>query len=162
VMLWAYFDESGEHDKETGHLTQLTVGGWIAPCEAWKAFDRAWKGALERAEIPMFHMADFERYEGDFSEDKGWTKEKHERLLNELLDIIGAHLKNSFAFTNRVFAQKPKQHFPDTYENNLIDCLMVLADQSIHSLSFNDKISVVFAKHKDYREPRIKRIFDHM
>ena len=161
-MLWAYFDESGEHDKTTGHLTQLTVGGWIAPSDAWKAFDEAWLKALDRAQIPMFHMSDFERYEREFTIEKGWTEEKHRRVLNELLDIIGAHLKNSFAFTNKVFASKPRQHFTDTYENNLIDCLMVLADQTIHSFSFNDRISVVFAKHKDYQKQRIQRIFDFM
>ena len=49
-MLWAYFDESGEHHKETGHLTQLTVGGWIPTSETWKAFEGEWKLALERAE----------------------------------------------------------------------------------------------------------------
>ena len=49
-MLWAYFDESGEHHKETGHLTQLTVGGWIATSETWKAFEGEWKLALERTE----------------------------------------------------------------------------------------------------------------
>jgi hypothetical protein len=49
----------------------------------------------ERAELPAFHMTDFENYESDFL---GWTEEKHRRVLNELSEIIGGHLSFWSAF----------------------------------------------------------------
>jgi hypothetical protein len=157
VMLWAYFDESGEHDRTTGHLRQLTIGGWVAPRAAWEKFDDEWAAALQWAEIPMFHMADFERYEGPF---KGWKKEKHEAVLNTLLEIIAKHIKDGLGFTNKVFHTQPSHHFTDTYENGLIDCLMHVANRSAYT--YQDKVSVVFAKHNDYRKGRVQRVFDFM
>jgi hypothetical protein len=59
-MLFAYFDESGEHDLTTGELIRLTLGGLVAPKEAWKSFEQEWRAALAWAGIEMFHMADFE------------------------------------------------------------------------------------------------------
>jgi Protein of unknown function (DUF3800) len=156
-MLWAYFDESGEHDRETGHLRQLTVGGWIAPRDAWMKFDDQWERALKWAEIPMFHMANFEAYRGPFS---GWTEQKHREVLNVLLKIIGENVKDGLGFTNRVIKSDLRQYFSDTYENNLVDCLMHVANRSAYT--YGDQVSVVFAKHDDYRKQRIQKIFDFM
>jgi Protein of unknown function (DUF3800) len=157
LMLWAYFDESGEHDRKTGHLRQLTVGGWIAPRDAWMKFDDEWSKALKWAEIPMFHMADFEAYRGQFT---GWTNQKHKDVLNVLLKIIGENIRDGLGFTNRVFKLEPKQHFSDTYESSLLDCLMHVANRSAYT--YGDQVSVVFAKHSDYRKNRIQKIFDFM
>jgi hypothetical protein len=159
AMLWAYFDESGEHDPVTGHLVRLTVGGWIASCEAWQRFDEQWQNVLEAEGISMFHMADFEAYENEFTEEKGWTSERHRRVLNQLIDII-APIQNGLSFTNAVTAIRPNKHFTDTYETNLVDCLLHLASKGAQK--YDEKISVVFAKHNDYRHPRILKIFEFM
>ena len=45
-MLWAYFDESGEYDRVTGRLNRLTLGGCIAPSNAWQQLDIERKAAL--------------------------------------------------------------------------------------------------------------------
>ena len=44
-MLWAYFDESGEHDQ-SGALMRLTIGGGIAPFEEWEALSIRWSALL--------------------------------------------------------------------------------------------------------------------
>jgi Protein of unknown function (DUF3800) len=154
-MLMAYFDESGEHDQQTGHLRQLTVGGWITFESEWQKLESEWKSVLDRAGINAFHMTDFESYKGEFKDlDEG----KHKAVLNELLEIIAKHLTFGLGFTNRVQHQKPSKHFTDTYENDLINCLTFVGGRS--GMGFNQKISVVFAKHQDYKQQRIQRIFD--
>jgi hypothetical protein len=154
-MLWAYFDESGEHDQQTGHLRQLTVGGWISSRSEWEKLESEWKSALDRAGISAFHMTDFERYEREFQD---WDEDKHKAVLNELLEIIAKHLTFGLGFTSRVQHPDLSKHFADTYENDLIQCLMFVAGKS--GIGFSQKISLVFAKHNDYRLPRIKQILD--
>jgi hypothetical protein len=90
-MLTGYFDESGELDPVTGHLKNLTIGGSFAPFEVWQDVSAAWKFALANEGVKMLHMADFEHYRGEFE----WhlpngerDKQRHERFLNALLDII--------------------------------------------------------------------------
>jgi hypothetical protein len=60
AMLWMYLDESGEHDRKTGHQRSLVLGGGIADFASWEALSLEWGAALQAFEIPMFHMADFE------------------------------------------------------------------------------------------------------
>jgi hypothetical protein len=153
-MLWAYFDESGEHDRETGHLRRLTLGGCIAPLDAWQRLDAEWNSALVTAGIKMFHMTDFERYRGEF---EGWDKEKHNRMLNCFLEIIGRHIRHCFGFTTGVGNGSPKT-FSAHYEDCLVDCLVHVANASAQK--FKNEISVVFAKQRDFRPPRIERYFD--
>jgi hypothetical protein len=111
--------------------------------------------------IEMFHMVDFDTRHGDFTGEKGWDESRRRRVLDELLEIIAeAPIKNGLGFTNRVFVKDPSQHFTDTYENNLVDCLMHLANKSAYE--YSDDISVIFAKHNDYRKERVLRIFNFM
>jgi hypothetical protein len=58
-MLWAYFDESGEHDVN-GQLIKLTLGGSLATYETWGMLSEKWNKILKEFGIEMFHMADFE------------------------------------------------------------------------------------------------------
>ncbi len=73
-MLWGFFDESGEHEPDDapaeirGKVKKLTIAGCWASYERWQAFSMDWSDALERAGIRMFHMADFEAYQGEFKE----------------------------------------------------------------------------------------------
>jgi hypothetical protein len=57
AMLWGYFDESGDHDT-SGELRGLTIGGLIAPLEAWQAFDEEWGKALAYEGITFFHRSE--------------------------------------------------------------------------------------------------------
>src|SRR5208283_456685 len=87
-MVWIYFDESGEHDRD-GTLRRLTLGCGIAPFEAWQQLSREWRTVLNSYCVPMFHMADFEARIKPFD---GWSKNRRENLLNELLDITSRHV----------------------------------------------------------------------
>ena len=57
--LWGYFDESGEHAKDSA-LRRLTMGGGIPTWEAWDALTDDWNIVLARFAVAAFHMADFD------------------------------------------------------------------------------------------------------
>jgi hypothetical protein len=54
-MLYAYFDESGEHDKTTGRLVRLTMGGALGTFAMWQAFETDLSGGV------------------NFLDDKAWS-----------------------------------------------------------------------------------------
>jgi len=160
-MLWAYFDESGYHDPETGHLKKLSFGGCLASCEAWEGFEAEWQAVLVAEGIECFHMADFEAWVKPFDfkfADGNRDYEKHNRILNGLLEIIGRHVPHAFGFTRNV--SKPGKALADTYEWCVIDTIMHMASASAYR--FNDKISVIFARHKEFALPRIEQYFGFM
>jgi hypothetical protein len=90
-MLSAYFDESGEHDTQTGHLKKLTLGGSIAKTETWDLLSEKWNRILKDFGIECFHMTDFEANRGQF---EGWdkTQERRVALLKALLDLCCEHI----------------------------------------------------------------------
>ena len=158
VMMWAYFDESGYHDKDTGHLKRLSFGGLLASCQAWEGFEADWKAILTPENIECFHMADFEKWKEPFDfkrADGTRDQERHNRILNGLLDVIGRRAPHAFGFTRNV--SKPSKALEDTYEGCIIDTVMHLANASAYR--FNDKISIIFARHKDFASPRIEKYF---
>ena len=103
LMVWAYYDESGEYDH-AGRLVRMTVGGCIAPLERWKAFEAQWKEALAREglEGAPFRMSDFEAWRPPFdfkTEDGSRDKTKHNRLLNSLLECMIEHIEGIYGFS---------------------------------------------------------------
>ncbi|MGA9996251.1 MAG: DUF3800 domain-containing protein [Pyrinomonadaceae bacterium] len=79
----AYFDESGTHDSRI-----LTVAGYVATVEQWAEFAREWNEVLKKEGVKIFHMKDFENGYGEFTEEKGWTKERKINFQNRLIGII--------------------------------------------------------------------------
>jgi hypothetical protein len=117
-------------------------------------FWRAWN-------IECFHMADFEKWKEPFDfkrADGTRDQERHNRILNGLLDVIGRRAPHAFGFTRNV--SKPSKALEDTYEGCIIDTVMHLANASAYR--FNDKISIIFARHKDFASPRIEKYFGFM
>lgn len=133
AMLWAYFDESGEHDKASGALRELTIGGLIAPQEAWQAFDVEWSAALARRDLREFHRRQFN--------PKG---------IGQFLEIIARHVRLAISFT--VTADSSTS---DAYERGLIDCLLQVAN-----VSRIEEISLVFAIHPEFPANHMKGYFD--
>jgi hypothetical protein len=83
VMMWAYFDESGEHGPD-GKLIRLTLGGFMAPWEAVQRLDQRWKAALDAEGMDEFHMKDWASDEDRFAD---WPARRQERL-RRFTDIL--------------------------------------------------------------------------
>jgi hypothetical protein len=97
-MVWAYYDESGEYSRfqEPGTLMNMSVGGCVAPLEKWKSLEAEWKCVLDDAGLPFFHMTDFESWIPPFDfklPDGSRDKQKHDRLLDRLLEIMLNHIE---------------------------------------------------------------------
>lgn len=154
VMMWAYFDESGYHNQNTNHLERLTLGGCMASCEAWDGFEAEWRAIL--GDIECFRMADFEAWATPFDfklADGSRDHERHDGILNGLLDVIGRRVPYALGFT-RIVSTKPSRALKDTYARCLIDTIMHLASASGDRL--NDKVSIIFARHKEISLQRIE------
>jgi Protein of unknown function (DUF3800) len=161
-MLWGFFDESGQ-DADGGNLLQLSIGGCIAEFEAWEHFSMEWAAFLERWNLAYFRMSKFENYAGDF---KHWDrnndndKKDHCRLLNQALDIICRHLKFCYGFSLFIPAshrpKRKKKLFRSLYEGNIIDMIWQAGQ---HANAVNEPISMVFARHEDFKPIQVEKIF---
>jgi hypothetical protein len=73
----AYFDDGGHPDDQIAVL----VAGFISTEEQWLRFEKEWKRALEPFGIQEFHRTDFEA-------SKKWSRDKKNKLRDDLLSII--------------------------------------------------------------------------
>ncbi len=139
-MLFGFYDESGEHDP-TGRLTQLTVGGFIAPLETITQLSLDWKGALDTEAMSSFHMADFASDEASYDR---WS-DGRKRQLNRFVDILCRNVSHFCAYTYPVTFQaaQSNRHFKDTYETALASVTM---DAARVAREFGEQLSLVFAK----------------
>lgn len=159
-MLCAYLDESGIHDrKKTGRVEYLAVGGAIAQCENWLVLEDKWRAALISAGISEFHMTDFESSKKEFS---GWSKEKREDFLNQLLDIIHKSRVRAFfgAGTLVPSIQTGPDWFPEVYKK----CVSRLIPDLMWQAGFVDQtdndVNIVFAKHEQIDYHKIAYYFE--
>jgi hypothetical protein len=89
MMLRAVFDAGGtDHDQPC-----LVVAGFISSADDWEKFDAMWKARLAADGIDHFHMVDFAHFKGQF---EGWTEERRQSILGDLVDIIHAHAYRKF------------------------------------------------------------------
>jgi hypothetical protein len=146
LMLWGFFDESGEHDA-SGGLAKLTLGGCWSSFEKWEAFSLEWQEALKNVSVNVFHMTDFEANQGEF---KGWenNKEKHNALLHSLLGIMQKYIESYSGFT------KPIGHYSviEIYERHLVDLFVRAGVDEDHS--------VVIARHPEYSAHRMGQLVE--
>jgi hypothetical protein len=150
-MLWAYFDESGEHDQ-SGALTRLTVGGAVAPLEEWEALSLRWSALLEKFGLPFFHMTDFEARKPPFHE---LTNPDRLALLSGLLDIAVEHASEFVGFIGQ--PESGKAALVDAYETGLAKATREMA---IDMHLSGQQLTVVFARHTEFSAERIGRWFD--
>jgi hypothetical protein len=148
-MLWGFFDESGEHDRQTGELVRLTLGGCWASFEQWEDFVLKWAATLEAAGIHVFHMTDFEADRGEF---KGWQErpDDRRRLLNNLLDTIIEFVPEFVGFSELVAGGSGG--FKGAYERNLVSMLA--------NASFLDRPAIVLARHDNYGPAQIAEMVE--
>jgi hypothetical protein len=91
MKVWGYFDASGHHDNLDGQgrpSPAVTVAGYLATPLQWKQFDKDWKKRLDEAGLPYFHMTDFVSQQKLFKNRNDWPKEKRDRLITDLIQII--------------------------------------------------------------------------
>lgn len=91
AVLTGFFDESGTHANQNTYAPTLTVAGYVSRYAQWVKFSHEWKGVLDEAGIPFFHMKDFEaRYTDEQGIRqrtglyKGWSNEKSNKVYKEL------------------------------------------------------------------------------
>jgi hypothetical protein len=142
-MLWAYVDDSNIHDRGTGNVETVGMGGGIASFYNWRSLEEAWQEELNREGVRSFHMTDFESYNKQF---KGWSVARHEQLLNALLCIIR---ENIVAFVCYSVPTSPGKEFPETYKAALGRMLHYCGQTAISLGESN--ISLVFA-----HQPQVK------
>lgn len=89
-VLQAYFDGSGQNkpgDK------MLTLGGIVASGSVWTDFEKEWMATLQAHNLREFHMTDAMALRRSF---KGWSNEKVENLLNDLLTVCSKFYSRRF------------------------------------------------------------------
>ncbi len=94
AMLIAYFDESG---KERDHRA-VALGTVIAPEEKWIEFEKKWNEILQRHDVKVFHMTDFETRNGEFK-DKCWGNEERLSFIADLAEIVKNTITVGFAYS---------------------------------------------------------------
>jgi hypothetical protein len=150
VMLYWFFDESGEHGPD-GKLEQLTLGGFLARWRAVRLLCRDWRAALDEHHISDFHMSEFASDEGNFD---NWPPERRAKL-DRFVDILCQHVSHFSAFSYKV--TKPDDAFRDTYETALSHIMNKAASIATHE---SDRIRLVFAKAGGISMGRIGEYFD--
>ena len=78
-----YLDESGHHADPK--LRLVAMGGLLGGGDAWREFEPRWQRLLAAENVTTFHMKDFENYRGEF---EGWTKERHQSFLAEIVGFL--------------------------------------------------------------------------
>jgi len=88
AMLTVYADESG--NDSTSPI--LVVAGYVSDVERWTLFQREWDDFLVQEEIPLFHSSDMLTLHGDFTQEKGWNRERITRVMHRADEITKRHV----------------------------------------------------------------------
>jgi len=146
-MFWGYFDESYQHDKNTGHAVRCTLGGCIAPCDNWLELSLKWSDTLRKFNVSTFHMKDFEADRGEF---KDWKKNKpaeRRQLLQSLLNLMVQYVTLFVATT--VDVKHPGRHTRAEYQKLVKDIMRAMGNKGM-GFKPDEKITIVYARHNDF------------
>jgi hypothetical protein len=159
AVLWAYMDESGEHDPDTGLLTRLTVGCAIAANDSWEALEPRWNEVLADAGIAEtgFHMTDFEARQGPY---EYWDEPKRRDVLGRLLTIASEHVP-VFLGCNGLPQNLGPGRAPlrRAYLGNLLK-LLTEFDREQSDLLRGEPVTVVLARHNDISPVALAEFFE--
>jgi hypothetical protein len=130
MLYWkAFFDRSG---KDT-HM--LVAAGYLSNRQKWKRFNKAWKELLTTdGRLDIFHATDFEAGQKAFTEEKGWPKERREKVRAELIGaLIDADLEVGAACGivvedyERVMKGWRRSEFGSPYKFAVTSCMRAVA-----------------------------------
>jgi hypothetical protein len=82
AVLKIFMDETGVHDD----ADMVAVAAYISRPKYWRAWTKDWNKA--KKPIKVFHATDCATFHGEFD---GWTKERRDPYVANLLPIIPAH-----------------------------------------------------------------------
>jgi hypothetical protein len=91
MAMTGYFDESGTHGKES---PVVTIAGFIANPDQWRAYERDLSQLLADNEVKVFHARKFRTSKGDF---KGWSLPQRARFNSRFLRLSDDHLAYGLA-----------------------------------------------------------------
>jgi len=151
LIMWGYFDESGEHDTASGNLRRLAMGGFYAPWSAIKALCVEWREALDVEGLGDFHMKEIASDEHNYM---SWPPERRQRL-DRFVGILCKHATHFGAFSYPV--QDPDHAFVQAYKPGLSRALIHLEGVCIES---GQRGNIVFAQTEQISNELIGRYFD--
>lgn len=163
MSIWVKYDESGEYDAK-GNLLNMTIGACVTRLDKWTKFDAAWTQALIDEGIPAaasgkpcFHMTDFEAWQPpfDFKLPNGdRDKERHNRLLNRLLDTMLEHIEGFHGY-GAVSQFDPTTNFGDVTHHALMnDCMNGAIKHAALDIwdFYGEPLNLLFAKQEHIPE----------
>lgn len=90
---WAFFDGSGKKDTPA-----ISLAGIAAPEVQWGDFDSDWHTTLNTHGADCFHMSPAINLATPFSQEEGWTKDKVDLLIRDLVKLMGEYSNRGFQF----------------------------------------------------------------
>jgi hypothetical protein len=158
-MLSAYMDETG-HFEDKGQRF-VGMAGLIAPAHNWQRFETKWKAALQKFQIPHFHMVEFAGFKGEF---EGWSEIKRRNLMSRLLTIIDVTYGYPFGSVipldvYRSLSPERQKRFKDPYFLAFMDCIIAAA-MLMAPHAPDEKMALVFSEQRQFRAHAL-RLYDH-
>lgn len=150
LMVWAYYDESGEYDA-AGNLVNMSVGGCVSRRENWRRLDAAWSMVLSGEGLSSFHMTDFEAWAPPFDfklENGDRDKERHNRLLNTLLSLMLDHVDGFYGYA----AVSKYEGYEISHRNGMEDCVGGAVKDVVLRVwqNYEERINLVFGKQNHF------------
>jgi hypothetical protein len=83
-MITLYCDDSGTHVNSI----VAVAGCYLSTVEQWAEFQSNWDAANQREHFGVFHMADFNAKQKQFSNPEWSNSHKRDRTIRSLINII--------------------------------------------------------------------------
>src|SRR5437868_4312997 len=108
AVLKGYFDDSGKEESPA-----LSIAGYVGVQRIWDVFELEWKRALDRNDIPYFHMKDISKPKSPMHKFYGQDNKERSRALFQ--DLAGALNRcwslQEFALFGCVVPREPLEKF---------------------------------------------------
>ncbi|WP_373503738.1 DUF3800 domain-containing protein [Aestuariivirga sp.] len=99
ALFHAYFDDSGKD----GRFPIQVIAGYVALPKNARALEIRWRQALQKYDLPYFHMVDCAQGTKTF---KGRSREQSSEAIKHFIGIIRQHVSLGFAFATPLHRYK--------------------------------------------------------
>lgn len=124
VLLRAYFDESGIHERPG----VTVIGGFVGSDAAWCAMESRWQEILSNYGIKYFHMTDAVSQQGEFKSIQSWMMQDICNALARTLQESDLHPVWSGIDAN-VWSAATTPEFRMVYPKPYDLCFLLVLDQ---------------------------------